>query len=383
MKKLINIPKSYCNENVTKPVDIFLPVAISIVPRIITLTCRTPSMRGFGSCDREWWNTAQRTFSLPRRQEAMLSLALAYSISGQPFYKRDDILSIVISILDFWCQLQHKDGSFDDLYRNEKAHVTAAFGLYAAAKTLLVLKNELKKYNNWSNWTKAIEKTCEWLSRNSDTVVVNHEAGAAAGMQTAANLLESEKWKEEAAKSMQRVINEQHNEGWFPEYGGADTGYLSLSLAYIAKYYLEGGKVNVLPMAENACRFLVNASLPDGSCGGEYCSRNTLYIIPHGIVTFSNVIEDAAVLLNNIRKACINNRLILPSYLDDQFCLANGYEYWLAALDAPNDFKVESTNNNNIFWRAPASGFVAATIDEVKVVANERKGGAYTFANYY
>ena len=38
-------------------------------------------------------------------------------------------------------------------------------------------------------------------------------------------------------KKLERILQLQSEEGWFPEYGGADIGYLSVSLDMLAEYY--------------------------------------------------------------------------------------------------------------------------------------------------
>jgi len=364
------------------PHELFLSAALAIVPRILTLTCRTPSMRGYGSCDREWWNTAQRTMSLPRRQEAVLSLALAYTLPGQPYYGREDLPAIIAATLDFWCGLQHRDGAFDDLYANERAHVAAAFGTYAVAETLESMRDRLMQHASWPRWLDSVRRACKWLCTHSDTTVANHQIGACAALQAASVVLRDAHWSSTAANLMHDVLRLQSREGWFPEYGGADTGYLSLSLGYLAKYHQRGGLEPVIPAARSACAFLARLIMPDGSCGGEYCCRNTSYLLAHGPAVFAGSCPEAAQVLATIARSYLTGTAVKPAYYDDHNCMGYGYDMWLAARETRGmkDIAVTSiADEDEYVWRAEEAGIVVVRTPTGKVVINCRKGGAYVY----
>jgi hypothetical protein len=78
------------------------------------------------------------------------------------------------------------------------------------------------------------------------------------------------------------VFSHQHEEGWFTEYEGCDPGYLSLTIAFLAR--LRQLRPHLVPLEPltNAGDFAAHFVHPDGSFGGEYGSRNTYNFFPHG-----------------------------------------------------------------------------------------------------
>jgi hypothetical protein len=87
-------------------------------------------------------------------------------------------------------------------------------------------------------------------------------------------------------KKVERVLAVQSGEGWFPEQGGADIGYSSVAFDMLMEYYSASRDEHVLNSAEKLLDFLSYFVHPDGTAGGEYGSRNTIYFMPNGLETY-------------------------------------------------------------------------------------------------
>ena len=91
-------------------------------------------------------------------------------------------------------------------------------------------------------------------------------------------------------------------EGWFYEYSGADFGYQTLTLDYLAELdfihqdpvlcdYLKG------------YMFLSYGAFPNGSFGGAFGSRNTRFLYPAGLESLALKFPEAIPLARFCRKA--------------------------------------------------------------------------------
>ena len=76
---------------------------------------------------------------------------------------------------------------------------------------------------------------------------------------------------------LDRIINNQSEEGWFREYEGADPGYQTLCLHYLVDAHLKSRALNLSEPIAKSIRFLQYFAHPDGSFGGHYGSRCTRF----------------------------------------------------------------------------------------------------------
>ncbi|MFU2207876.1 hypothetical protein [Solidesulfovibrio sp. C21] len=129
----------------------------------------------------------------------------------------------------------------------------------------------------------ALSKAGQWLSRHHDRVVLNHTAGAVAALGNLYALTGAPAWREGAQAALDVLARSQNKEGWFPEYGGADPGYTSVSINFLAQYWRRSQDLRAWQLLKRAVAFLEPFVHPDGTVGGTYGSRNTRYLLPHGL----------------------------------------------------------------------------------------------------
>lgn len=310
---------------------IYLKEVLAQMPRLLGHLNRNPLSVSYGSFDREYWHYKTTDFSCARKQEATLTLTLLYKIKDKnnPYYQNKNVLEWINAGLKFWCTIQNKDGSFAEWYPNEKSFGASAFSLSAGTEILLEFKENLKDFEKI---LKVFEKTGNWLAGRKETKAENQECGAIAGLYNLYLLTGKTEFKEICEKKIKELLKRQDREGWLNEYGGADIGYLSLAIDYLAKYHTKSKDENALAIIKKALEFIQCFTHPNYTCGGEYGSRNTEYLIPSGFETVKE--ETADILSFFIRKALSLGRGIGLNALDDRYLLYNGYTYLQAYIHA-------------------------------------------------
>lgn len=291
------------------------------VPRLLTLQDRKRFSRTYGCFDRPFWHFKTITdFPNATAQQAVLPLALLYKndFSGNLYFKNKKILEYTIAGIKYWIELQHKDGSFDEFFPNEHSFVATAFTTYAIAESFTILQKEISS-SDPNEVARAILRAGNWILKNNNLDVANQMLGASVALLKIFQLSGDRKFLVGSEQKMKLALKLQSKEGWFFEYGGADVGYLSLSIDFLAKYYRETKQEIILKSGIEAIRFLQYFIHPDGSVGGEYGSRNTQYILPHGLEIFSEYFDEANFILQLLYKGLKSRKSMMPLFSEDRY----------------------------------------------------------------
>ncbi len=334
-------------------------------------------MQTYGCFDRPYWNYAITDTPGARWQEGVLTLALLHEINDpdNPYYHTEAFLEWIEAGLDFWTKIQLPSGAFNDLYPNERAYVAAAFPLYAVTETLLLLRQKIIVTPQVES---GIYKAAKWLIKNSDLEVANHECGAVAALYNTFILTGDTEFREAASAKMTQLAANQTSEGWLSEYGGADIGYTSLSIDYLAKYWQRSSDPQAWKVVTKAVDFVTHFIHPDLTSGGEYGSRNTEYLIPHGFEILSDKLETANLVAHCIALSMESRRIVATYSFDDKFLVFNGYNYLQAYQDNARD---ESDLSKLPCYTKPythfeRSGLVVCNQPDFHLVCNLQKGAA-------
>lgn len=308
--------------------EIYLRIALSHAPRIISLLNRRIGSRTYGCFDRNYWHYNLIDFPCTRFQEASLTLSLLYSHSypNNIYFKNEKIRNWVTAAMLFWSSIQHNDGSFDEWYPNERSFVATAFSTYAISEGFKLIGHEMTSRNRDLILNSLIEAG-HWLTEHDETEVANQEAGALCALYNLYTISKDVKFKENASEKLERLLSTQTDEGWFPEYQGPDAGYTTLCIDYLAKYLKLSEDTTVLEPLERAVSFISFFFNPDYTFGGEYASRNTEYIIPHGIEILSKHLHIAKYVATQLTNM-LNKGVVVPPYsLDDRYSCYNIYTF--------------------------------------------------------
>lgn len=262
------------------PRDRLAAEALAAIPKILIQEDRTPVSRTFGCFDRLYWHTRAADFPCGMSQEFALPLALAHAlpVPGSPWHGQPELARWAEAGVRFAARSAHRDGSCDDYYPFERAAGAAAFSLFAALETADILglraDPEIRAF---------LERRASWLAHHTESGrLSNHEALIIACIARISHA-DRTRWDGPLGLRVARLLSWQSEEGWFDEYGGADPGYLTLTIGMLALADRDRPDLELRPAIDRAIAFLAALVHPDGTLGGEYASRATVNCFPHGL----------------------------------------------------------------------------------------------------
>jgi hypothetical protein len=363
--------------------DVYLKPILNNVPRLLGLLNRNISSANYGCFDREFWHYNTVDIPCARKQEAVLTLTLLYLIdhNSNKYYRNREILTYILAAMNFWTKIQNKNGSFNEWYPNEHSFVGTSFSTYAVSEVLLLLKEEITQ-DEYQLIINALIKAGNWLIEKNETRVMNQQTGATIALLNLYLLTSDNKYLDASKDKISLLKQRQSEEGWFIEYGGPDIGYLSLAIDYLSKYYLKTMDVQVREIINRALSFIKNFVQPNLVAGGEYTSRNTEYLIPHGFEIFSKINEDALFVAATVRKSLLNMGSF-PNLFDDRYLTYVGYTWLQAFWDANPELNETVDNNINKHFEKhfrkhfKSSGLLIINDERKHLLVNMKKGGSF------
>ena len=356
---------------------------LNSAPRLLGLLNRNISSSSYGCFDREFWHYNTADIACARKQEAVLTLTLLYLIEHEnnKYFHSSEILGYIIAAMKFWTKIQNKNGSFNEWYPNEHSFVVTSFSTYAVSESLLLLKDEIPHYE-YKLVVESLRKAGDWLIRRNEIRVMNQQTGSAIALLNLYLLTNDSKYLDSSKDKIALLNQRQSKEGWFIEYGGPDIGYLSLAIDYLSKYYLKTRDEMVINIVGRSLSFIKHFIQPNLVAGGEYTSRNTEYLIPHGFEILSKINEDALFVASVVRKKIISADSF-PLILDDRYLTYNGYTWLQAYLNAnPELDNMPEGNITDFFKRSftkyyEESGLLIINDEYKNLILNLKKGGAF------
>lgn len=358
--------------------EIYYHAAIMQIPRLLGQLDRNRNSRTYGCFDRNYWHYKIIDFACARHQEAALTLALLYKLyqKDNPYSKNGNILRWINAALKFWCSIQNRDGSFNEWYPNERSFVATAFSSYAASECLIALGNKIKEK---SSVTEALIKSGEWLLKRNEYEASNQTSGAALFLYNLYSLTGNKKYLAACRSKLGKLLDRQEAEGWWNEYNGADIGYLSLTVDYLSKLFKKFPDQRLKKSINRAIDFLSYFVHPNMTFGGEYGSRNTEFMIPHGIELNAKNDKSAASIASAIRSSLKDSNTIAPYSVDDRYLCYTSYVWLQAYLDSKNKLK----NPKYRFQGHCTKNFAGARMliisnSNFYIIINYSKGGAFS-----
>src|SRR5690606_1069158 len=128
--------------------------------------------------------------------------------------------------------------------------------------------------------------------------IANHIAGAVLSLFACAKEFDEPRYQQSAKTLLDKILKMQSNEGWFVEYDGADPGYQTLCMYYLAQVQAYIQNPNLNNALEKSLDFLIWFAHPDGTFGGEYGSRRTAVYYSGGIAILAERFAQASTLNN-------------------------------------------------------------------------------------
>jgi hypothetical protein len=320
-----------------------------------------------------------------RCQEAVLTLALLYQIPGTAYVGSESLLAWVNAGTRFWRTLQRPDGSFDEWYPHEHSFVATAFSGYAVSEAALLLGAALECRQEVE---RSLLKAGHWLLRNQERRALNQVSGCALALYNVFLVTGDRRFEKGAFDKIGFLQRSRSPEGWFAEYGGADVGYLSLTVAYLAKLYRKSQWPAVLELALGAIAFLKGFLHRNLTSGGTYGSRLTTYLLPDGFEILASRSTSALTVSQFIREALRREESVSLASFDDRYVSYVSYNFleaFLYGAASSEGFAGVSERSSNTppvchsDQYFPEAGLVVIRQDQCEGVVNVRRGGAFKF----
>jgi len=276
---------------------------------------RDRATQTYGCFDRRYW--AWKLVDYPEATFQRNLYPLSWYLDQQPDENRIHLFETIKAGLEFALNIQHKDGSFDQAYPNEHSYGATAFLLPDLIHAYNRIADTFSE-NERSQILKKFSRSANFLVKSKELhgFISNHLAGAAYGLLRAFRLVGEPKFQHKSREIVNTILANQSEEGWFMEYDGADPGYQTLCMYYLAQIYADDPDENLKTGLEKSLRFLQYFVHPDGTFGGEYGSRRTEIFYPGGIALLANEFPLAAAIIRKMAKAIEEEKTITLADVD-------------------------------------------------------------------
>lgn len=347
---------------------LYLKEGLKYIPKIITYCCTNKLNSLYGCMDREFWHYKTIDFPCGMKQEFVLALAIVYRYNlDERFYNKDFIKELIEAAIAFAQRFSHRDGSCDDYYPYERAVGATVFSFYVFTESCLLIEGMYNKFETF------LKRRAEWLFNSKESgILSNHHAVMSTALYNMFLLSSDSTYKDMAYKKLNEVLSYQDKEGWFKEYTGPDTGYLTFTVDFLAKFFSKSKDRAILDNLIKAIDFLQYFVHPDGSFGGEYNSRNTYIFLPHGFEIIGKVYPPALRIANSHLKGLSLGKNLFVS--DNRIFGHFSYNYLQAYLDFGENRQINTEYKDYARYFPNAGIFAQKTNNKLSIV-NFKKGG--------
>lgn len=353
----------------------------AVLPRLFALYDVDPVSRSLGLGDRSYWGWKTKDFPNATFQGAVNGLARLVRHGMLPSgIAEKSVLRRIEEMVSALPLTMAADGSLAEAYPNEASFCVTALVLYdvLVARELL---GDLLPEPSRARWLELLAPLVGFLERSDEThgFISNHLATAAAALLRWKAVTGDSSTRGEAI--LERILKAQSDEGWFPEYGGADPGYQSLCLHYLADLRLVRPDIPLTQSLLRCIDWLSHAAHPDGSFGGGYGWRGTRFLAASGIEALASESDRAAGMALFARASIASSRTPpLPVFDEPNLPVMFNVWCWAAALAAqvplPSGAASVPSQAPGIWRRSfPAAGWVIDKGDDHYTIVGWRKGG--------
>ncbi|MBN2293622.1 MAG: hypothetical protein JXM70_14430 [Pirellulales bacterium] len=354
--------------------------ALAAVPRLLGAIDRNPYRETYGCLDRQFWHYRTAAFPSEMYQEGALPLALAFSteMPDNRWFQCQRVRELAVAAIHYAARSSRADGSCDDYYPFERALGAAVFSLQATTRAYQVLELDDGEILAW------FQRRADWIIDNDESGrLTNHHALAALGLLRVADISGQDKYRMAAEEKIGTVLDWQHDEGWFDEYGGADPGYQTVTIDSLAKIRRESENTALDDSLGRAVRFAREFLHPDSSYAGEYGSRGTYHFYPHGMELLAadgvgNCSEKAADLADGFLESLAHGTV---AHFDDDRLFAHrlgnlfeAYQDWAPRRPVKTNTEESGNGQSNYY---PAAGMLVHRMGECQSVISTARGGVF------
>lgn len=310
-----------------KKEDAFNFIALQAAPRVLSLLDRNPFSESFGCFDKQYWHFKTKDFPSASFQMGVEYLARLWEFPQKPYFKNSKLLQWIKASMDYTVKIQHKDGSFDEWYPNERGWAgptSYVINALAAAYTITEECLEDKLKNSLQN---SFYKAAEFLlQRDEGDVLSNHFALFLLSLHRVHQITGDQKLKTQLERHLKKFFSHTSKEGWSLEYNGADFSYELATLGFLGRIHEQFPHSLLKGYAEKSFQFLSYFFYPDGSFGGGIGSRETVHLYPYAIKYWSQTIPVARAVFHHLTEQRSFQKLS-PLDQDDHYLFYRLSEY--------------------------------------------------------
>lgn len=315
-----------------RPNNVYLQYSLPAMERLMGLVDKNPLSPTYGCFDKTYWHHRLTDFPSITRQQGILCLAYFYKwISKQnPYQESKEILSIVEGAVLFTVKNQHKDGSYDEWYPNERGWAgPTGYISYALAKTYELLREELSTEVK-NILERSLLKSGEFLAYGWEShILSNHIAMALLPVYMISELFNSDRLKIQYKNLLEKFLcyfNDE--EGWGVEYDGPDVGYQSATLSFLSRLYEYDSNRQIKKVCERSLDFISYFCFPDGSFSRKFGSRQCEVLFHYGVEYWAG--EDnplAKTIAAWSRNSLAHSKQLLPQDHEDHYFIYRMVEF--------------------------------------------------------
>jgi hypothetical protein len=301
--------------------DTYAALALPYIPRLLHLIDRNPFSRTYGCFDRAYWHYRTMDFPCGMSQEFVLPLAMVYAreFPGNRYKGVERIRELAEGAVRYMVPSSYRDGTTDDYFPFERAMGALVFSLYAASESYQILGMKDERVVDLFS-----RRVAHLAHENETGQLANHQALAALAAYNVYKITGDPRHKKVADDRVELTLSWQHkDEGWFQEYEGADPGYHTCTIDFLAKLMQKRGDQSLVAPLKKAVEFAWHFMHPDGSYGGEYGSRNTYHFYPHGFELMAPHSDKAGQIADNFLAGALRGK----RYINDDDRMTAHYVY--------------------------------------------------------
>jgi hypothetical protein len=306
---------------------------LTAVPRLLTLQDRDPDSPMRGCMHPAFWRDKSSEVADMRRQEAALAFAWIWKhpFPGNRYQGDPEVLHASLRAMGFWTRNQHRDGTFDEWYKNEHGYATTAFSSYAMSLALLALEDAVPE-NLRQAVLFSLRRSGDWLLTHDDWFKTNHQAVGVAALCAIGRATDEVRYIQGGRRNADRILKKVHEEGWSREISGTDLGYTFLLCEYMAMFAVLSGDTSFLPSLKKPYRFAVDFLHPNLTTGAEYGVCANPYFSRVAAVALAPHDPLAQATVRMMERKTVSPRDTSATLKDDLRLSRYAYQPLLAAL---------------------------------------------------
>ncbi|MBI2117379.1 hypothetical protein HYT95_00615 [Candidatus Peregrinibacteria bacterium] len=374
--------------------SVYAEKALSQIPRLLTLQDRHPFSPTYGCFKRTYWLDKTVDFPDALPQFGVLSLALVYGYDmpafapdgasadkpGNMYKGHPKIREWILAGMRFWTEIQHRDGSFDEFYPHEHGWTgPTGFLLYSMLKSYMIFEERNAFPSEFRDqFFHACRKAADYIIHYDENgVLANHHAMAVLPVYYAYHVLRDERFREGYEKKLAEFLSFCDPEGWSLEYDGADIGYLSATVSFLAKVWKLNRDPRLFAVMGKAVDFLSYFVYPNGFFAGSMGSRNTLHFYSHGCELLAPQVPLAGRVADVMLESLRDGKIVPAAIMDDRYFLYRIPEHLESFIDYGEragfaELPYEREDFRTVF---PRGRFYIEKRGSIYLVANAAKGG--------